>query len=160
MVKHIMLHQKLLLDGNFNNKRERISRSGYILDYAASPLTEEGLLRAHVTLTTIQINQLVDIGHREADAIYRDLLRMPVSKRGIPLIPLIGPAQGKKKSKRQGSGSDTDDDKAFEGDEEDGDEEEPLEEAEEEVDEGGTAIEAARDAARYSELCKQYGKTV
>jgi hypothetical protein len=58
----------------------------------------------------------------------------------------------------QGSGSDTDDDEAFEGDEEDGDED--NEEAEEEVDEGSTAIKAARDAARYSELCEQYGTTV
>ena len=85
---------------------------------------------------------------------------MPISKPGIPLIPLIGPAQGKKKLKKQGSGSDTDDDDAFEGDEEDGDEEELLGEVEEEVDEAGTAIEAARDAARYSELCEQYDKTV
>ncbi|KAF8487748.1 hypothetical protein F5888DRAFT_1758869 [Russula emetica] len=136
MVKHIMLRQKLLLSSNFNDKRERKTRSGYISDYDASPLTEEESLKARVTLTTIQINQLVDIGHREADAICRDLPRLPVSKRGIPLIPLIGPVQGKKKSKRQGSGSDTDDD-AFEGNEEDGDEEEPLEEAEGKVDEAG-----------------------
>jgi len=160
MVKHIMLCQKLLLGGNFDDKRERKSRSGYILDYDASPLTEEELLRAHVTLTTIQINQLVDIGHREADAICRDLLGIPVSKRGIPLIPLIGPAQGKKVLKKPGSGSYTDVNEALEGDEEDVDEGGPLEEVEEEVDEAGTAIEAARDAARYSELCEQYGKTV
>ncbi len=160
MVKHIMLCQKLLLGGNFDDKRERKSRSGYILDYDASPLTEEELLRAHVTLTTIQINQLVDIGHREADAICRDLLGIPVSKRGIPLIPLIGPAQGKKVLKKPGSGSYTDVNEALEGDEEDVDEGGLLEEVEEEVDEAGTAIEAARDAARYSELCEQYGKTV
>jgi hypothetical protein len=58
-----------------------------------------------------------------------------------------------------GSGSDTDDDEGFEGDEEDGDEDNE-EEAKEEVDEGGTAIKAARDAARYSELCEQYGTMV
>ena len=162
MVKHIMLRQKLLLSGNFNDKRERKSQSGYILDYDASPLTEEELLKARVTLTTVQINQLVDIGHREADAICQDLLHMPVSKRGTPLIPLIGPAQGKTKLRTQGSGSDTDDDEAFKGDEEDGDEEGQLDEAEaaEDIDEADTAIEATRDAARYSELCEQYGKTV
>src|ERR1700683_1174980 len=85
---------------------------------------------------------------------------MPVSKCGIPLIPLIGPVQGKKKLKKQGSDSDMDDDKDFEGDKEDGDEEELLEEVEEEVDEAGMTIEAARDAAQYSELCKQYDKTI
>ncbi len=79
MVKHIMVRQKLLLSGNFNDKRERKSHSDYILDYDASPLTEKKLLRAHITLTTIQINQLIDIGHHEADAICRDLLGIPVS---------------------------------------------------------------------------------
>ena len=160
MVKHIMLRQKLLLGGKFDDKRGEKKRSSYIFDYDASPLTEEELLKARITLTTIQINQLIDIGHREADAICRDLLHMPVSKRGIPLIPLIGPAQGKRKLKKQGSDSDSECDEDFEGDEEDGDEEELLEEVEEEVDEAGTAIEAAHDAARYSELCEQYDKMV
>ena len=53
MVKHTMLCQKLLLRGKFDDKREQKSCSGYILDYDASPLTEDELLKAHVTLTTI-----------------------------------------------------------------------------------------------------------
>jgi len=56
MVKHTMLHQRLMLSGKFSAKRERSARAGYILDYDATPLSEEELLRAHVTLTTLDIN--------------------------------------------------------------------------------------------------------
>jgi hypothetical protein len=133
MVKHIMLCQKLLLGGKFNDSRERKSCSGYILDYDASPLTEEELLKAHITLTTIQINWIVEPSHREADTICKDLLHMPLPKRPIPLIPLIGPAQDNRRAKKQGSKSDVEDKEDFEGDDED-DDEELLEEAKEELD--------------------------
>ena len=159
MVKHIMLRQKLLLGSKFDDKREWKSRSGYILDYDASPLTEDELLKARVTLTSIQINQIVELGHREADAICKELLHMPLPKRQIPLTPLIGPAQNNRKAKKQGSKSDMEDEEDFEGDEEDEDEE-PLDNVEENLDDTGMAIEAARDAAWYSELCEQYNKTV
>jgi hypothetical protein len=56
MIKHIMVWQKLLLSGKFDDKKEQTSRSGYILDYDAKPLTDEELIQARVTLTTMQIN--------------------------------------------------------------------------------------------------------
>ena len=46
----------------------------------------------------------------------------------IPLISLVGPAQGNRRAKQQGSESDVEDKEDFEGDEED-DEGELLEEA-------------------------------
>jgi hypothetical protein len=158
MVKHIMLRRKLLLGGKFDDKRERKSYSGYILDYDASPLTENKLLKACITLTTIQINQIVKLGHCKAATICKDLLHIPLPKHQIPLIPLIGPVQGNKRAKQQGLESDAEDKDDFKGDEEDG--KELLEEAEEELDDAGMAIEAAHDTARYSELCEQYNKTV
>lgn len=165
MVKHIMLRQKLLLGGKFDDKRERNSRSGYILDYDASPLTERELMEARVDLTTIQINQLVDLGHREADAICRDLLHMVLPKAGTLLVSLVGPTQGRKKTKANSQRvqtSDTEyDSDEWEGDEEDASDDDTVDdEVTEDADEASTAIAAARDAARYAELCEQYDATV
>lgn len=56
MIKHIMIRQKLLLSGKFDDKRERSSRSGYIFDYDASPLTEPEILKARVTLTNTHLD--------------------------------------------------------------------------------------------------------
>jgi hypothetical protein len=58
---------------------------------------------------------------------------MPLPKRPIPLIPLIGPAQDNRRAKKQGPKSDVEDKEDFEGDDED-DDEELLEEAKEELD--------------------------
>ena len=81
---------------------------------------------------------------------------MPLPKHPIPLVPLIGLAGGNRRANKQGSESDVEDEEDFKGDEED-DDEELLEEAEKE-DDTSMAIDATRDAARYSELCEQYDK--
>lgn len=162
MIKHIMVRQKLLLSGKFNDKKERTSRSGYILDYDAKPLTDEELMRGRVTLTTMQINQLVDLAHREADSICRDLLHMTLPKSGTPLAPLVGPPTEKKTSKSK-SLKDLDDE--YDSDDWDGEEEETDYEIDddqlaEEADESDRVIAAARDATRDCELHKNYEATV
>src|SRR6202451_1225503 len=90
MVKHIMFRQRMLLSGKFDTKKESTSRVGYILDYDASPLTQEELIRARVTLTVEDIHQLVELGYREAAQICKDLLHMPVPSLPLILAPLSG----------------------------------------------------------------------
>src|ERR1700683_1419997 len=152
MVKHIMLHQKLLLRGKFDEKRERNSCSGYILDYNASPLTEAELLQVHVTLTTIQISQLVELSHWEASAICKDLLHMILPKLGTMIVPLAGPGLPQKKSGMKSchvvnseSESDCDYDD-WDGDDEDKTNEDgESEEGAEGVDEAGTVTAAIHE---------------
>jgi hypothetical protein len=161
MIKHIMLRQKLLLSGKFDDKKERTSRSGYILDYDANPLTEEELLRARVTLTTMHINQLVDIAHREADLICRDLLHMVLPKSGTLLAPLAGPPAEKKSLKSNtGTADDEYDSDDWDCEEEETDDEMDDDLEAEEVDEAERVIAAARDTARDCELHDQYTATV
>lgn len=123
-------------------------------------------MKARVTLTTIQINQLVDLGHREADSICCDLLHMVLPKRRIPLTPLIGPPRKTRTNSKaqQSTDSDPEDDNEWEDDDEDNDtdvEEEISEVAKDTQDDEATAaVDVARDAARYSKLCEKYDKTV
>src|ERR1700683_2294193 len=131
------------------------------MDYDASPLTEEEIMKARVTLTTIEINQLVDLGHHEADTICREFLHMVLPKRGIPLTPLSGPPRKTNSNSKIHRSEDSDteeDDDEWEGDEEDNDaeaEEEILEVAKDsQDDEAAAAVDVARDAAQYSELCE------
>ena len=80
MVQHIMVRQRILLSGNFQENREKRSGTGYILDFDATPLTPEDYRLAVVDLTTQDINGLVELGYKEAELICRDLLKIPVPR--------------------------------------------------------------------------------
>jgi hypothetical protein len=155
MVKHTMLHQRLLLSGKFNVKKERSSRAGYILDYDATPLTEDELLKARVDLTILEINQIVELAHKEAVAICKDVLHMPVAAPPLQLAPLSGPT---KKQTRCSEDSDSEDDD-WEGDSEDGEDSHGTEFVDVES-EAGAVGAAAMDAARYANLCEEYETTL
>lgn len=158
-MKHIMLCQKLLLRGKFDDKRERNSWSGYILDYNASPLTEAELMQAHVTLTIIQIHHLLILATGQLMSFVRISSTCPYQKGGLPLYPLLAPHRRranpnlKQQKLWTEMWSDFDD---WEGDKEDSDDSwgEPEE------DEAGIMIAAAHNMAWYSELCKQYNAIV
>src|SRR5258708_2184168 len=62
--------------GNIKQKQERDSRSGYLMEYNATPLTNQDIHNATVELATgmLQIDRLVEIAYKEASAICQDLL--------------------------------------------------------------------------------------
>jgi hypothetical protein len=158
MVKHTMLHQRLLLSGKFDAKKERTSRAGYMLDYDATPLTEDELHQACITLSTHEINQIVELAHKEAMGVCRDILHMPVPKLPLTLVPLSGPKdQGGQDDSDDDSGDDDDfeEDDHWDGDREDEDDTERCEFVDAE-DEAGAAGAAALDSARYAHLCEEY----
>lgn len=78
MVQHIMVRQRILLSGKFKAKREKQSGVGYILDIDSTPLTAEDRRVAVVSITTKEIDQLVELAYREAELICKDLLKIPV----------------------------------------------------------------------------------
>ncbi|ETW75570.1 hypothetical protein HETIRDRAFT_456138 [Heterobasidion irregulare TC 32-1] len=51
LVKHVMLRQQILLSGQFNEKKERTFRAGYIFDFDNSPLTPKELTQACSRIT-------------------------------------------------------------------------------------------------------------
>ena len=63
MVQHIMVRQRIVLSGNFKEKREKQSGVGYILDFDAAPLTPEDFRLAVVKLTSEDINKLVELAY-------------------------------------------------------------------------------------------------
>ena len=166
MVKHTMLHQRLMLSGKFSAKRERSARAGYILDYDATPLSEEELLRAHVTLTTLDINRIIELAHKEAGAIAHDILHMPEPKLPLTLVPLSGPNTPKSNSKAKGKAkytadnqdgdSDNKTETDWDGDEEDEDDSGSGHGFIDVEQEAGAAGAAALDAARFAQLCDDY----
>lgn len=124
MVKHTMLQQCLLLSGKFDVKKERDSRASYILDYDATLLTNKELSQARVTLTTLDINEIVALAYKEASAIYKVILHMPVPSLPLQLVPLSGPTAARQKplvGMHNGKGDDEDDESdedEWEGDDE------------------------------------------
>src|SRR5882762_324349 len=91
-----------MLSGKFSAKREQSACVGYILDYNATPLSKEELLRTHITLTTLDINRIIELAHKEAGAIVHDILHMPEPKLPLTLVPLSGPNTPKSNSKAKG----------------------------------------------------------
>ncbi|KAF7969844.1 hypothetical protein HWV62_25914 [Athelia sp. TMB] len=167
MIKHIMLQQRLLLSGKFNIKKERTSRAGYIMDYDATPLTEEELVAARVTLTELEINQIVILGWTEASQICKCILYMPIPSFPLRLVPLSGPPKKHKAAPVQAShddGEDDDDFEPYEYDDWTGDDEshvngcpDPNVDFGEPTDAAGAA---AHDTARYTTLCDEYEATL
>ncbi|KAI0676073.1 hypothetical protein C8Q78DRAFT_1075017 [Trametes maxima] len=91
LVKHVMLRQQILLSGKFNAKKERTIRAGYVLDFDPSPLTPAELEKACVRLSESELNQLVELSHKEATLIAKQLLRMPIPSLPYILTPLRAP---------------------------------------------------------------------
>lgn len=155
MVKHVMLRQRLLLSGKFDVKKERNSRVGYILDYDASPLTQDELILARVSITVQEIHQLADIAYQETVQICKDLLHMPVPSLPFKLAPLAGVSKIKKAKAKPVAGEGDDED-TDEEDDEDTDDEVCEADVEVDVDAGKVAEAAALDAARYASLCEDF----
>jgi hypothetical protein len=161
MIKHIMFRQCMLLSGKFSLKKERTSQVGYILDYDASPLTEE-LLRCRVTLTTEDIHRLVDLGYCEAVQICKDLLHMPVPQLPLILAPLSG-VNSKTKTPQQlakTNADDKDSDAEIEKEEDTDDEDVELDTEHDTMDADTTAEAAALDTSHYARLCADFDATI
>src|SRR5260370_37241309 len=88
MVQNVMVRQRILLMGNIKQKQEQDSHSGYLMEYDATPLTNQDIHNATVELATgtLQIDCLVEIAYKEASAICQDLLgiSVPSGKRKFP----------------------------------------------------------------------------
>lgn len=83
-----MVRQRILLSGNFKEKREKQSGVGYDLDFDATPLTPVDYRFGVVNLTTQDINQLVELAYKEAELICKDLLKI-----SIPRLNINNPVQ-------------------------------------------------------------------
>lgn len=154
MVKHIMLRQRILLSGKFSEKRERDSRSGYSFDFDCTPLTPEELRRARVSISVHEINQLVEIGYKEASQICKTILHMPVPNLPLKLDPLA--AMGRTKTSASTAKNDSDSEDS-DGDDSDDDSTEP-EDSGDHLDLAETTAAAALDVHRYSQIseaCEQ-----
>lgn len=153
MVQHIMVRQRILLSGNFKENREKQSGVGYILDFDATPLTPEDYRLALVDLTMQDINNLVELGYKEAEMICKDLLKIPVPKLD-PVHP-IRLARGEASQSKDSTDDDSDDEDVTEEDlYDDGldDQTDPTVSA--------VANSAAEGTARLSALCDDYEAVV
>jgi hypothetical protein len=97
IVQHVVLRQRLLMSGRFNEKREKLSRVGYIIEYSSLSLSSHEQRSLLVTLTNVHLDTLVELGFREATAICKELLHIPTIRPTIQsplaLIPLGASSQ-------------------------------------------------------------------
>ncbi|KAI0645527.1 hypothetical protein C8Q79DRAFT_1104104 [Trametes meyenii] len=91
LVKHVMLRQQILLSGKLSAKKERTTRAGYVLDFDPTPLTPAELDNARVQISESELNRLVELAHKEATLIAKQLLRMPIPSLPYILTPLRTP---------------------------------------------------------------------
>lgn len=91
LVKHVMLRQRIMLSGQFDQRKERTSRAGYLFDFDNSPLTPQELLQGRVHLTRPELDRLLEVGQTEATRIAKDILHMSVPSAPFKLSPLRGP---------------------------------------------------------------------
>ncbi|KZP10185.1 hypothetical protein FIBSPDRAFT_963364 [Athelia psychrophila] len=142
MIKHTMLQQRLLSSGRFTVKRERSSRTGYIMNFGSKPLSEAEILGLRVRLTRQDINDIIELAYTEAASICRSILSMPIPRLPITLVSL--------RSSRD------DEEDNWDGDDESNDLDEEVDYIGAETDPAGAA---ALDAARYVHLCDEYEQT-
>jgi hypothetical protein len=80
IVRHVMVRQRLLLTHTYKENREKDSRAGYILDVDTTPLSDNQSRCAKSTLSSLQLNQIVELAFREAMLICRDILHIPTAR--------------------------------------------------------------------------------
>ncbi|OSC98921.1 hypothetical protein PYCCODRAFT_1396354 [Trametes coccinea BRFM310] len=110
LVKHVMLRQQILLSGKVAAKKERTSRAGYVLDYDPTPLTAAELENARVSLSEASVNRLVELAHKEATQIAKQLLRLPIPALPFSQIPLRPPPTSKRSHRARAPPASEDDD--------------------------------------------------
>ncbi|KAJ3002779.1 hypothetical protein NUW54_g5663 [Trametes sanguinea] len=103
-----MLRQHILLTGQLGGaKKERTSRTGYILDYDPSPLTPDELATLRVRLSKESLNRLVELAHKEATQIAKQLLGIPSPSLPFTHIPLRPPPTRRRRKRKQSSASES-----------------------------------------------------
>jgi hypothetical protein len=163
LVQHVMVRQRILLSGDFKEKRERSHRLGYVLDFDSSPLTAEDRKLAEVRMTDAEMNMLVELGYLEATLICSELLHIPAPKptpkRPLKLAPLGAPLRKAKKTANTSSDSESD---AESDDVDTDDDDPPVSEpfSGHGTEEARTIAVATHDTARYSALCDDYEDAV
>ncbi|KAF8060260.1 hypothetical protein FPV67DRAFT_1632538 [Lyophyllum atratum] len=165
MVKHIEVRQRLLLSGQFAEKRERHSAAGYIMDYDATPLSPHDKQLATVNLTDSELNVLVTLAFRETCHICKNILHIPItvptdnSPLDLSRLGAPPPAKNsKKKSKIEADDfdSDMDSDASVEYNLDSDSEDEHDEQHDgSSLTLGESTAAAAHDTARYSALCEE-----
>ncbi|KAF9236407.1 hypothetical protein BU15DRAFT_76980 [Melanogaster broomeanus] len=155
MVQNVMVRQKLLLNSNFREVREKESAAGYSFDYDPYPLTTAHLRKLRANLTSQDLNAIIEVAYREAAQICKDILRIrvPALRDGHPLAlaPLGVPIPKLKRSRGSATRSDDpeESESAIDSADESGDDSE---------EEGYTSSEsdpaqAALEVATLSSLC-------
>ncbi|KAJ6609185.1 hypothetical protein B0H10DRAFT_2226171 [Mycena sp. CBHHK59/15] len=158
MVQHIMVRQRILLSGKFNEKRERDSAVGYIMDYDVKGLSAEEQTSAMAKITDQDLDELAELAFREAAVVCKDLLCIPVvyptEEKPLDLTPLGASTRKANNPPSHDSDSDSDlsddDDVDCESDTEDVD----PNSMGEGLSLSQSAAAATRDVARYSALCQ------
>lgn len=156
MVQNIMVRQRILLSGRFKESKEKSSGAGYELDFDAAPLSPAAYQAATVSISTIEVDALAELGYTEAATIMKDICKIavptPTAERPLRLTNLgAGPIT----QQHDGDSSDEYDEDASSGEDDD---------PEDDVDESSTLGElsaaAARDTSRYSALCDDYDTNI
>ncbi|KAF9245412.1 hypothetical protein BU15DRAFT_41271 [Melanogaster broomeanus] len=110
MVQNVMVRQKLLLNRDFREVREKESAAGYSFDYDPYPLTATHLRKLRANLTSQDLNAIIEVAYREAAQICKDILRIrvPALRDGHPLAlaPLGAPVPKSKRLRKSATGSD------------------------------------------------------
>jgi hypothetical protein len=155
MTQNIMVRQRILLSGNFKEKREKASAVGYIIDYDPSPLNPQEFRMSLVDLETLNLNGVVELAFKEASAIGKDLLQLPVPvispEKPLHLIKICAPHPKSRKPSNMAN---------FPGDEmggdgsTDGESDVEANDTKGPVGLGQLAAVAAFDTVRMSALCE------
>ncbi|KAG2122882.1 hypothetical protein BD769DRAFT_1670519 [Suillus cothurnatus] len=80
IVRHVMVHQQLLLTHTYKETREKDLFAGYILDVNTTPLSDDQFRRAKSTLNSLQLNQTVELAFHEAMLICCEILHIPTAQ--------------------------------------------------------------------------------
>ncbi|KAI1782137.1 hypothetical protein LXA43DRAFT_977717 [Ganoderma leucocontextum] len=163
----------IILSGKVSAKKERTSRSGYVIDYDATLLTPAELQNARVVMPIPVLNRLVELAFQEASAIAKQLLYLPVPKLPLDHIPLQPPPSSRRRRRTTEADLDTDteDDQCSDSDSDSDDVEADDEENEERPDAveddvftsddvHAQAEDAALHTARYSKLSHDFDETL
>ncbi|KAL7280478.1 LOW QUALITY PROTEIN: hypothetical protein ACG7TL_005410 [Trametes sanguinea] len=123
----------LFIFGKVTAKKERTACAGYVLDYDPTPLTAAELEHARVRLPEESVNRLVEVAHKEATQIAKQLLRLPIPALPFSQIPLRPPPMltrshlaSKAAPAREDSDEEDDDDVHVNDDDDDDDDDEEL----------------------------------
>lgn len=169
MFKHIMLREEMLKASKLKDRRDKPSASGYHYDREhVRPLTEEELIGMRVPADIrIRMGGLVEVGHKEALSLCRQILRMPVPSTPQKLIRVGAVCRAPSKHLKRAQAVDDDSESDSTETESEDEDEADGEAARSTADPAATPLSEAEDVAavledatRLSALAEDFDATV